>query len=106
MAISDLIPTMDDQALANLRANAQRLAVSGAARQQTDAAALIPLIEAEVADRIARKPAKAVKPKAVRVAKPKKAKAPKIDVDAEPDHESESGLEAETGIQIESDPED
>ncbi len=106
MAISDLIPTMDDQALANLRANAQRLEGSGTARQQTDAAALIPLIEAEVADRIARKPAKPVKPKAVRVAKPKKVKALKPDAEADPDHETESGLEAETGIQMGADSED
>ena len=106
MAISDLIPTMDDQALANLRANAQRLEGTGTARQQTDAAALIPLIEAEVADRIARKPVKPVKAKAVRVPKPKKVKAPKAEAEADPDMDSESGLEAETGIQMDTDSED
>jgi hypothetical protein len=66
MAIADMIPTLDDTALANLRDNAARLGVSGAAQQQKQAAILLPLIEAELASR------KAAKPKPVRgVAKKK-----------------------------------
>jgi len=60
MAIADMIPTLDDAALANLRDNAARLGVSGAAQQQKQAAILLPLIEAELANR------KAAKPKPVR----------------------------------------
>ena len=58
MAMADLIPTPDDEGLANLRANAQRLETSGVARQQEQAAALLPLIDAELADRLSRKPPK------------------------------------------------
>lgn len=65
MAIADMIPDMDDTALANLRANAQRLKASHDGRQQEQAATLLPLIEAEQAAREARKPPKkSVKKKA------------------------------------------
>lgn len=59
MAIADMIPGFADQALANLRANAVRLESSGTPKQQAQAAELMPLIDAEVAERIARNPPKA-----------------------------------------------
>ena len=58
MAIIDIIPQLDDKELANLRANAVRLADSGAPKQKADAAELLPAIEAELADRLAKRPAK------------------------------------------------
>lgn len=59
MAMADLIPTLDDEGLANLRANAQRLENSDVARQAEQAAALLPLIDAELAERLSRAPPKA-----------------------------------------------
>jgi hypothetical protein len=57
MALADRLPTLDDAALANLRANAVRLqSVEGAKGEA--AAVLLPLIEAEIADRESRKPPK------------------------------------------------
>jgi hypothetical protein len=59
------LPEMSDDALTNLRTNAKRLQQSGTAAQRTDAAALLPAVEAEMgARRLARV-------KAVRTAKPK-----------------------------------
>lgn len=81
MAIADMIPTLDDAALANLRDNATRLGVSGAAQQQKQAAILLPLIEAELASR------KAAKPKPTRAAK-KKAPVVKDEDEGEPDGEA------------------
>ncbi len=73
MNLAEKLPGMADTDLKSLLANARRLEVSGAPRQQGDAANLIPLIEAEMKRR---KPAPA--PKAPRrVAAPKVAKAPK-----------------------------
>ena len=46
MAIEDLIPSMDDAGLANLRDNARRLKASNDGRQQEQASLLLPLIEA------------------------------------------------------------
>jgi hypothetical protein len=67
-AIMDLItklPEMSDDALTNLRTNAKRLEQSGTPTQRTDAAALLPAVEAEIgARRLARV-------KATRTAKPK-----------------------------------
>ena len=57
MALADMLPTLDDAALANLWANATRLE-TGAGAKQKEAALLLPLIEAELADREARKPPK------------------------------------------------
>ncbi|MDO9245931.1 MAG: hypothetical protein Q8N10_12500 [Phenylobacterium sp.] len=69
MSMADLIPTLDDEGLANLRANAQRLENSDVARQAEQAAALLPLIDAELADRLSRVPPKAPpKPRAKKVA--------------------------------------
>ncbi|HTK34001.1 MAG TPA: hypothetical protein VL358_01785 [Caulobacteraceae bacterium] len=58
MAIADMIPDMDAASLANLRANALRLKASNDGRQQEQASALLPLIEAELAAREALKPPK------------------------------------------------
>jgi hypothetical protein len=45
------LPEMSDDALANLRTNAKRLQQSGTVAQQTDAAALLPAVEAEIGTR-------------------------------------------------------
>ncbi len=45
------LPEMSDDALANLRTNAKRLQNSGTPAQQTDAAALLPAVEAEIGAR-------------------------------------------------------
>lgn len=75
MALADMIPTLDDKALANLRANAQRLEAAGG-RQQQQAMEALPLIDAELAARLARKPAKkAPKARAPRLTKAAKAAA-------------------------------
>jgi hypothetical protein len=58
MSIADLLPTLDDAALANLRANAVRLQAGVEGDTQKRAASLLPLIEAELAEREARKPPK------------------------------------------------
>jgi hypothetical protein len=57
MTMANLIPTLGDAELANLLANARRLQ-SGSGASQAKAEALVPLIEAELAEREARKPAK------------------------------------------------
>jgi len=59
MAIQDLIPVMEDKDLVTLRGNARRLETSGSAKQQAAATELLPLIDAEIATRKARAPAKA-----------------------------------------------
>jgi hypothetical protein len=83
MAIADLIPSMNDAALANLDRNVRRLEgeAGGARRQQ--AAELRPLIDAELSRRLALKPTKPA-----RVSPPRKSKAkaaPKADLEAEPE---------------------
>ena len=45
------LPEMSDDALANLRTNAKRLQNSGTPAQRTDAAALLPAVEAEIGAR-------------------------------------------------------
>jgi hypothetical protein len=45
------LPDMSDDALANLRTNAKRLQLSGTATQRTDAAVLLPAVEAEIGAR-------------------------------------------------------
>ena len=57
MPLADLLPTLDDAALTNLRINAVRLE-TGIGPRQKEAALLLPLIEAELAEREARKPPK------------------------------------------------
>ncbi len=59
LALADLIPQLSDVELANLSANAHRLAESGTPAQMAAAADIMPLIEAQLADRLARKPVKA-----------------------------------------------
>jgi len=71
------LPEMSDDALANLRTNAKRLQHSGTPAQQSDAAALLPAVEAEIgARRLAkvkatRSVAQKDRPRATRPAKPK-----------------------------------
>ncbi len=67
MAIEDMIPGMDDAGLANLRDNARRLKASNDGRQQEQAALLLPLIEAELAARLAAKPPKKTAKKKIAV---------------------------------------
>lgn len=55
MELIEKLPQMSDGQLANLLANARRLGASGGPRQQADAAALLPALEAAVADRKAAK---------------------------------------------------
>jgi hypothetical protein len=55
--LSERLPGMDLKDLATLRANAVRLQASGAPNQQAAATDLLPLIDAELADRKARAPA-------------------------------------------------
>jgi hypothetical protein len=45
------LPEMSDDALANLRSNAKRLQQSGTPAQRSDAAALLPAVEAEIGAR-------------------------------------------------------
>jgi hypothetical protein len=68
MAIADMLPTMDDKALDSLKANALRLQDEPEGARQKQAEMLLPLIEAELAEREARKP-----PKPVRVVRKKAA---------------------------------
>jgi len=58
MSMADLIPTMHDADLASLQSNAERLGTTGTDKQQRDAAELLPLIAAEIADRKAKAPPK------------------------------------------------
>jgi hypothetical protein len=60
MAIADLIPTLDDKALANLHDNAVRLQAGPETANQKRAVVLLPIIEAELAERDAKKPPKRV----------------------------------------------
>jgi hypothetical protein len=73
MSIDERIPGLSDKELATLRANAERLAVSGTVQQRTEAERLLPLVDAELLERKARAPAKAPKKAAT---KPKAKKAP------------------------------
>jgi len=55
MTLAERIPDLDDDALKTLRANAHRLQAEGGRRQE-EAAMLLPLIDAELAERQARNP--------------------------------------------------
>ena len=61
MNIADKIPTFDDEALANLRANACRMASEGSGPRNREAEFILPLIDAEVAKRVEKSSAKTVK---------------------------------------------
>ena len=54
--MAERLPTLDDKQLLILRDNARRLETTGVAKQQTAATELLPLIEAEIADRKAKAP--------------------------------------------------
>jgi hypothetical protein len=71
------LPEMSDDALANLRTNAKRLQQSGTPAQRTDAAALLPAVEAEIgARRLAKVQAtRSARPRAAQPAKAAKRKA-------------------------------
>jgi hypothetical protein len=83
------LPEMSDDALANLRTNAQRLQHSGTPTQRSDAAALLPAVEAEIgARRLAKVKATrtAVRNERPRVSRPTKPPAkPKIRTEADPE---------------------
>lgn len=65
MTVADMIPTLDDAALANLRSNAMRLEAGADGPRRQQAIELLPLIDAEVGQRAANKPPKpARKPRA------------------------------------------
>ena len=68
MAIADMLPTMSDAALTSLKANALRLQDEAESARQKQAVLLLPLIEAEMADRESKKP-----PKPARVVRKKAA---------------------------------
>lgn len=59
MTLIDKLPNMADDALGVLDANAQRLAQTGTAKQQKEAMAVLPAIQAELTTRRARKAAEA-----------------------------------------------
>ena len=59
MDIAERLPSLTDQQLAIMRANAERLAERGTNKQKAESARLLPLIDAEMADRKARAPAPA-----------------------------------------------
>ena len=75
------LPEMSDDALSNLRSNARRLQQSGTPAQRSDAAALLPAVEAEIgARRLAKVKAirtapRSGRPRAARAAAPAKRKA-------------------------------
>jgi hypothetical protein len=70
------LPEMSDDALANLRTNARRLQQSGTPAQRSNAAALLPAVEAEIGARrlakvgAARRTMAESRPRAARAAKP------------------------------------
>ena len=72
MSIEDRIPSLTDKELASLQETAARLALSGSAKQKADCERVLPLIDAELAERKARAPAPAARKT---VAKKTKAKA-------------------------------
>jgi hypothetical protein len=61
MNIADKIPTFDDESLANLRANASRIAGKGSGPRNWEAELILPLIDAEVAKRLEKSSTKTVK---------------------------------------------
>ena len=69
MSIDERIPGYSDKELATLRANAERLAVSGTVMQKAEAERLMPLVDAELAERKAKAPAKVSKAKSAKTAK-------------------------------------
>ena len=75
LKITDMLPGLDDKALAMVHANAVRLMSAGDARQQEQAETLLPLVDAERAQRAAAAaaaapPRKAAAPRKSRAKKP------------------------------------
>jgi hypothetical protein len=68
MSIADLIPQMDDKALASLRVNASRIGAGAEGPRQKEAETLIPLIDAEMDARKAAKPKVVAAPRKKKVA--------------------------------------
>jgi hypothetical protein len=58
MTVADMIPTLDDAALANLRSNARRLEAGADGPRRQEAIDILPLIDAELTQRAANKPPK------------------------------------------------
>jgi hypothetical protein len=58
MSIDERIPSLSDQELTRLHDNALRLRTSGAVSQRNEAERVLPLIDAELAERRARAPAR------------------------------------------------
>lgn len=56
MTLAERLPELDDKALTNLRDNARRIAGDASSRKAAEAAELLPLIDAEIADRKAKAP--------------------------------------------------
>ena len=83
LAIADLIPSLTDVELVNLKNNALRLSESGTPAQMAAAVEITPLIETEMAERLARKPPKA---------KPVRRKKVVVEADAEEDADAEAAL--------------
>ncbi len=81
LAIADLIPSLTDVELVNLKNNALRLSESGTPAQMAAAVEITPLIEAEMAERLARKPPKA---------KPVRRKKAAVEAEAEEDADAEA----------------
>ena len=71
MSIEDRIPTLTDKELASLQENAMRLAQSDSAKQKADCERVLPLIDAEFAERKARAPAPAARKTSAKKAKAK-----------------------------------
>ena len=77
MSLLEKIPLLDDAALKNLLDNAKRLGTSGSPKQQSDAAELLPALEAAVAARRSVKLEAAAEKRSANK-KPAAPKAPKI----------------------------
>jgi hypothetical protein len=73
MAIDERIAGYSDKELASLRDNVQRLSQSGTVQQRAEAERLMPLVDAELAERKAKAPVKAPRATPVRKAKAKAA---------------------------------
>jgi hypothetical protein len=70
MSAADLIPAMTDADLARFHANTAQIHAAGSGSRFEQAASLLPLLEAELSARAARKPAtKLSKAKAAKAAK-------------------------------------
>ena len=81
-----VVANLADDALANLRTNAKRLQNSGTPAQRSDAAALLPAVEAEIgARRLAKVKATRSAPRKERPPATRPAKRAKLEPVADPD---------------------